>query len=196
MASLDVTVRRTISLEEMRRHLEYLCSFDRTSGTEGEERAVQYVIDQLKAWGVPVEVHEFQAYLSNPVAAVVEVLGNGRRELKAKTKSFSGETVAEGVVGEVVYVPGGANMFRDFDTSGRLESMQLKGKIVLSEGGGRQNMITAQRGGAVGYIHMWPSDEEHIHEGMANPVWGTPTIETVSRLPELPVVTVNHASGA
>jgi N-acetylated-alpha-linked acidic dipeptidase len=195
MAKLDAAVRRQISKREMQKHLDYLCSFVRTAGTEGEHRAVQYVVDQLTAWGVPVEVHEFQAYLSNPVAAVVEVVGAERRALTAKTKSFSGATPPQGVTGEVVYVPGGANMFRDFDTIGRLEAIELKGKIVLSEGGGRQNMIAAQQGGAVGYIHMWPSAEEPIHEGMANPVWGTPTIETVGRLPVLPVVTVNHASG-
>lgn len=196
MVALDATVRRQISKKEMRKHLEYLCSFDRTSGTEGEYRAVQYIVDQLKGWGVPVEVHEFQAYLSNPVSATVETLGDNHRALKAKVKSFSGATPPEGVTGEVVYVPGGVNMFRDFETSGRLAALSLKGKIVLSEGGGRNNMVTAQKGGAVGYIHMWPSDEEYIHEGMANPVWGTPTIETYERLPELPVVTVNHASGA
>lgn len=195
MATLEAVVRRQISKVEMQKHLEYLCSFDRTSGTEGEYRAIGYVVDQLRGWGVPVEVHEFQAYLSNPVAARVETLGGERREIKAKVKSFSGATPAGGVTGEVVYVPGGANMFRDFETSGRLAAMSLKGKIVLSEGGGRNNMITAQKGGAAGYIHMWPSDEEDIHEGMANPVWGTPTIETCERLPQLPVVTVNHNSG-
>ena len=195
MASLDATLRRKISRKEMRKHLQYLCSFDRTAGTEGEYRAVQYVVDQLTSWGVPVEVHEFQAYLSNPVAATVETLGAGARQVKAKVKSFSGATPDGGVSGELVYVPGGANMFHDFETIGRLEAMQLKGKIVLSEGGGRQNMIAAQRGGAVGYIQMWPSNEEQIHEGMANPVWGTPTIETYTRLPDLPVVTINNASG-
>lgn len=185
-----------ISAAEMQKHIEFFCEFDRTAGTEGEYRAVDYIVDTLKTYdGVEVQVYEFDAYLSYPRSAAVEVVSPVKEQLAAKTRSFSGSTPDDGVVGEIVYIPGGSDMFRDFETHRHFRGRDLAGKIVLSEGGGRQNMIAAQELGAVGYIHMWPSDEEYLHEGIVTPVWGTPTPETAGTIPKIPVVTVTNRSG-
>lgn len=192
-----------LSAEELMRHVKYLCTLDRTSATEGEYKAVDYVVAELEAAGMQVQVHEFDAYLSYPISASVAVLKKTQdgsvpeveMTLHAKTRAFSGTTPPEGVKGELVYVPGGSDMFTDFDTKEKLEKKQLAGKIVMSEGGGRQNMIAAQKLGAIAYIHMWPSDEHVLHEGIVSPVWGTPTPETVENIPQIPVVTVTHADG-
>jgi hypothetical protein len=189
-------ILEAISGEEMRKHIEFLCGFDRDSGTEGEYRAVEHLVNTLEQYdGVQVKVYEFDAYLSYPRSASVEVVAPVPEALKAKTRSFSGSTPPEGVTGEIVYVPGGSDMFRDFETSGRFAGKDLAGKIVLSEGGGRQNMRAAQELGAVGYIHLWPSDEEYLHQGIVTPVWGTPTPETAGNIPRLPVVTVTNRTG-
>jgi len=183
-----------ISADEMGTHLERICSWDRLSGGPGEAAAVDYVVDVLRGYGVPVEVHAFEAYLSNPVLGRVELLGSDR-PIKAKTRAFSASTGEEGVVGELVYIPGGSDMFRDLDTKERIQALDLRGKVVLSEGGGRANMIAAQAGGAVGYIHMWPSDEDYVHEGTVSPVWGSPTPESFALLPRIPVVQVTAREG-
>lgn len=62
-----------VSREALWETLEFLNTVDRTSGTEGEFAAVDYLVEKLRAWGVPVEVHEFQAYLSYPVKAWLRV---------------------------------------------------------------------------------------------------------------------------
>src|SRR5690606_22666047 len=195
LEQLERRVLESVSGEEMWRHMEYLCQTDRTSGTEGEHQAFAHVVETLKKYGLPVEVYEFVAYLSYPVSATLETVSETPESFPAKTRSFSGSTPEGGVIGEVVYVPGGKDMFRDFETKKRLEALDLRGKIVLSEGGGRQNMLFAQEKGAVGYLHLWPSDEEQLHEGIVTPVWGTPTPETVGRIPQIPVATVNQATG-
>ena len=181
-----------VDIKEMRKHLKFLCDIDRTSGTPGEDKSMQYIASVLKSYGVDVTTHEFSAYLSYPVSAKVVVDG---KELAAKTRAFSESTPAGGVEGEIIYVPGGSDMFTDTETVERLEKANLAGKIVLSEGGGRDNMIMSRRLGAVGYIHMWPSDEDVIHEGIVTPVWGTPTPETADSCPKIPVVSVKHKDG-
>lgn len=183
-----------ISADEMWKHLTRICSWDRLSGGPGEAAAIDYVVEVLRGYGLPVEVHTFEAYLSNPILGRVELIGSDR-PIKAKTRAFSASTGEEGVVGELVYIPGGSDMFRDLETKERIQALDLRGKVVLSEGGGRANMIAAQQRGAVGYIHMWPSDEDHVHEGTVSPVWGTPTPETFALLPRIPVVQVTSRDG-
>lgn len=184
-----------ISVEEMWRHLEQICSWDRLSGGPGESDAVDYIAEVLKGYGLPVQIHEFEAYLSNPIRGALEVLGTEGRSITAKTRAFSASTPAEGVTGEVVYIPGGKDMFKDLETRHRIEALDLTGKVVLSEGGGRANMIAAQAKGAVGYIHLWPSDEPYVHEGTVSPVWGSPTPETFGLLPQIPVIQVTKGDG-
>ena len=181
-----------VDVNEMWKHLQFLCDFDRTSGTPGEDKAMLYIADVLKSYGITVKIHEFSAYLSYPISAKVVV---GGKELMAKTRAFSDSTPAGGVEAEIVYVPGGSDMFTDTETVERLKKVNLSGKIVLSEGGGRDNMIMSRRLGAVGYIHMWPSDEDVIHEGIVTPVWGTPIPETADSIPKIPVVSVKRKDG-
>ncbi len=194
--AIEQSVLAAISADEMQKHIDFLCDFDRSAGTEGEYRAVEHIVNTLKSYpGVEVAVHEFDAYLSYPRSASIEIVAPVKEPYAAKTRSFSGSTPASGVVGEVVYIPGGSDMFKDFETHQRFRGLDLSGKIVLSEGGGRQNMIAAQGMGAVGYIHMWPSDEEYLHEGIVTPVWGGPTPETAGTIPKIPVITVTNRTG-
>jgi len=209
MKGVSQTERRLLeelSADELIRHVEYLCQLDRTSSSDGENEAIDYLVRELRALGIPVQVHEFEAYLSFPQKASVDVLGAQcqggcqkgclvEKTLRAKTRAFSGLTPPEGVTGEVVYVPGGSDMFTDFDTKEKLEQRQLAGKIVMSEGGGRQNMLTAHKLGAIAYIHMWPSKEDVLHEGIVSPVWGTPTAATIDNIPDIPVVTITNDDG-
>lgn len=192
MDDAELTFTGEVDVKEMWKHLEFLCAIDRTSGTPGEDKAMLYIADVLKSYGVKVKVHEFKAYLSYPVSAKVVA---GGTEIEAKTRAFSDPTPEEGIEGEIVYVPGGSDMFTDTETVERLKKADLTGKIVLSEGGGRDNMIMSRRLGAVGYIHMWPSDEDVIHEGIVTPVWGTPTPETADSCPKIPVVSIKHKDG-
>jgi hypothetical protein len=71
----------SISVDEMWQHLEQICSWDRLSGGPGEAAAVDYVVEVLKGYGLPVQVYEFDAYLSNPVFGGVEMLGEETRSM-------------------------------------------------------------------------------------------------------------------
>lgn len=192
---LEQALLNEINGDEMFRHLEKICSYDRLSGSQGESDAIDYLVSVLKGWGLDVQVHEFEAYISNPIFGGVDVLGENGFPVKAKTRAFSATTPEDGIEGELVYVPGAKDMFRDYETKQRIEALDLRGKIVITEGGGRANMIAAQAKGAVGFIHMWPSDEPYVHEGTVSPVWGTPTPESMKLLPRIPVVQITNPDG-
>ena len=190
LADLEKRLLVSVSGDEMWRHLEAICQWDRLSGGPGESAAVDYLVAALKGYGLPVEVYEFDAYVSNPIEGSLTVDG---RQIRAKTRAFS--ATADGITGELVYVPGSKDMFKDTETKKRIEALDLRGKIVLTEGGGRSNMIAAQAKGAVGFIHMWPSDEPYVHEGTVSPVWGTPTPESYALLPKIPVIQITQGDG-
>jgi hypothetical protein len=187
----------SIAVDRMWRDLEFLCGFDRASGTEGERKAMNYIAERLRADGIAVDVSAFDAYLSYPIAGSIAVIaGQGLPpEIKAKTRAFSANTPAEGVSGSLVYVPGGTDLFRDTETHKRLAGAGIAGKIVLSEAGSRRNMQAAQEAGAVAYVHTWPSDEDAIHEGIVSPVWGAPTPATAAAFPRIPILSVTKKSG-
>jgi len=180
-------------------HTRRIGSYDRVSGGMGEREATDYVISALKADGIPMLVHEFCAFLSHPGEARVTIFredGADGRNVPAKARAFSGSTPVGGVTGEIVLVQGGTDMFYDYDTWRVLDQMDLRGKIVVTEGGGRLNMITAQKRGAVAYVHVWPTalPGERIPEGVVNPVWGTPEPGNTGAIPEIPVVAVAKQS--
>jgi hypothetical protein len=181
----------------MWRDLEFLCGFDRTSGTDGERRAMNYIAGALRAEGIRVDVHEFDAYLSYPVEGRIDVVAGSdlTPSVATRTRAFSTNTPPDGVTAELVYVAGGHDIFRDVDTYKRLDAARISGKIVLSEAGSRRNMQAAQANGAVAYVHMWPSDEDAIHEGIVSPVWGAPTPDHAGAFPRIPMLSITNASG-
>ncbi|MBA3890782.1 MAG: M28 family peptidase [Gemmatimonadaceae bacterium] len=196
MTDLTTRLLDTVSGNEMWRHLERLVEWDRTSGTQGEFDAVDYIVRTLESYGLPVTVHEYRAFLSYPEhGALTVVHGDATSEIRAKTRAFSATTSAEGVSGPLVSIKGGTNMFKADDAVNQISPESVGGKIVLSESGSRGSMLAAQAAGALAYIHMWPSDEDVIHEGIVTPVWGTPTPESADRLPTIPIISIRHTDG-
>jgi len=199
LSDLEATVMAAIDGREMWQTLEYLNTVDRTSGTDGEFAAVEWIVRKLEEYGVDHEVEEFEAYLSYPVRANLRVVAPVEREIRAKPKAFSRNTPPQGIAGELVFVPvvpdevgvldEKANPDRDF------EGVDVRGKVVLSFRGGPGAVEAAYRAGAVAHVQVWSSGEDAIHEMIATPVWGTPTDETVANLPRIPALTITRADG-
>ena len=196
MNELKTLLPDAISGDEMWKHLKQFCQWDRTSGTEGEYAAVDYLKEVLESYGLPVKVYEYRAYLSYPESGALTIEAAGETvEMAAKTRAFSAATGSEGVTGDVVSIQGGKNMFKADNAVNQISPETVGGKIVLSESGSRGSMLAAQAAGALGYIHMWPSDEGVIHEGIVTPVWGTPTPETAERIPTIPIISIKNVDG-
>jgi len=195
MDTLEEELISNLDIKRMMENLKILVKKPRLSGTQEELEGFQYVQKKVTEYGVDNKLLTFRGYLSYPRFAKVEVGGDEPLTLQAKTRSFSASTSNDGVEGDVVYIPGGSDMFTDTKTIEMLRKTDLKDKIVLTEGGGRQNMIFAQKKGAIGYIHMWPNQDPLVHDSTVSPVWGTPTPEKINLIPNIPVVAITNMDG-
>jgi hypothetical protein len=135
----------------------------------------------MEQWNVPNQILEIENLISVPLHAEVSVIGPEARTLGCITQSFSAETPAEGVEGELIY--GSGDQERD-----------IKGHIVLREGFASPLPIwVAERKGAIGQI--WINAGEFPHNMCISTVWGHPTPETADFLPKTPVVSMNRTNG-
>lgn len=201
MADLTARLMSDVSPNELMRHLEVFAGLDRLSGGEGERRAVEYLAEVLRGYGVRTELLEFESYISYPLEAELLVLEPESRSIPCRTRSFSVPTPPEGIEGELVFVASAPQDERTGHLLGRgdiaaaYRRADVRGKVVLTTGGGPDALKNAQEAGALAQVHMWPSNEDVLHEMIVTPVWGTPTPESASMLPRIPALSVKRRDG-
>lgn len=168
----------------------------RESGTEPEWKAARYIADQLRSWGVRVQIYEPELLISLPRKASLEIVSpEAGRQIRAKTPAFSRSTNGRPVVADVVYVPGARvekieEMFDSQVTAVR----DLRGKVVLTEGLSMPMKVRDyELQGAAAQVYINPGTE--IHEGICTSIWGTPTLAAASRKPATPILCVNRPDG-
>src|SRR5215213_5491750 len=158
-------------------------------------RAMDYVVERLRSFGVPVTVHEPELYLSLPGKARVEVDG---KTFRAKPPAYSADA-RNGFEGELVYIP--ANQADDIDTifdkkldRKGAQQARARGRIVISEGYASPGLVSQfEELGAVGAIAINPGVD--IHWGICTSVWGTPDLDDLPRKPKIPALAVNNPDG-
>jgi hypothetical protein len=192
--------RRLLALideAELKRHLTAITAGERLSGGAGEARAADYVRTVLGQAGIEAAVHHSPVILSNPSSCRLEYDGAaGARTVSAKARSFAASTGGEPVAGRLAYIPAAAlpaHLLEHqlFPPANR----DLAGRIVLSEAGGPAAVMACARRGAVGFIHWCPGNTDLIHEGIVNPVWGTPQPGEDALYPSIPVAAVSGPGG-
>ncbi len=173
-------LRREVSKGNLTQHVEALCRWERVSGKEGELRAAEYIVGVLEELGVPHTLHELKAYVSYPVEAQLRVIAPSPEQIGAITHSFSASTGPQEVVGPLALA-----------SRGELEAKKLGGKVVLTDGMALPWRVKeVEAAGAVAHINACDSPEPH--EMCTSPVWGTPELSQVDRLPHLPVLSINR----
>ena len=92
-AEVADAVRQQVTPEGLARSLDSIVRYDRRSGTEGEDRALAFVLRELRAEGIPTRVDTFEAFVSDPVSASVEAPATDPTfGPEALTVSFAGST--------------------------------------------------------------------------------------------------------
>jgi len=167
--------------DRMRAHLEKLSSFEKLSGSDDAMAAADYIIRVLENDGVDCHLERFDAFLSDPVCASVELPDCGL-VFRARPRSFSADA-PDGVEGILFHDPGESDIG------------MMRGKIVLAYGFDERYCKTIERYGAVGLIQIWTSDDPLIHEDTVSGVWGTPTSDSSLMLPSIPVAGVSLEDG-
>jgi hypothetical protein len=177
----------------MWRLTEVFSELDRTSSTEGERRAADYLEQQLEALGVPHHRYEFDSFLSIPISASLAVTVPESFDISALVPAFSTSTAPGGLAGEMVYVgPTDSEIVttRDEDFAG----IDLEGRIALLRGYPSPELIyQSERAGAVGAVCIAPSPR--LVNMIVSSVWGHPTREDTERLPKIPIVSITETDG-
>ncbi|HEX3722792.1 MAG TPA: M28 family peptidase, partial [Nitrolancea sp.] len=147
-------------------------------------KSFDYIDATLKSWGMAVERYSTICLVSLPGAASLTLSDSGEA-LTCITHSFSTTTGPQGVEAEIVYVGSGNEAGYD--------GVDARGKFVLAEGlAGPPKVGPSEAHGAAGVINI---SGDEIHEMIISPVWGSPTTDTIDRLPTLPHVSIDTATG-
>jgi Iap family predicted aminopeptidase len=186
-ASTSGSWLREVSPDELMRHSREIVRHVRPSGSPGEFAAIDYIVGELRAEGVPVEVHEFSAYVSDPVRASFRIESETPLDVPALTQAFSASTPVTGVTAEILDLGRG--------TAADYSRVEARGKLVLVDGlADPEGVQAAQNAGAVGAVFAATADR--VNEMTVGPIWGTPSPGDVRLLPRIPSVAVSRDAGA
>jgi len=199
-------VQEEVQIASMDEALDSLVQYDRLSGSQGENAAMDYLVRTLEAEGIRVEVDTFLAYVSDPVSADVEVPGTG---FAPEAITVSGSGTALNLQGPLVDM-GSLGDLPEFltetgerfvlDAEGPAGSAELdlypdlRGKIALVTGQPRPDPVTQLTlMGADGVIFVNP--EERLNDLTTTSVWGAPSLLNYHRIPILPVAEIKRSDG-
>ena len=154
--------------ERLKKHLEYLCSFDKLTGEPEALLAVNYLIQTLKEDGISCHTEKFDAYLSNPIHSHLVIDGE---EIPSRPRSFS-ESTSKPLHVPVIYDHGTREAVSLVEQKAFLET--VSGKLVLGYGYDERYAKLLEQYGAAGWVQIWTSGETQIHEepGMGNAGYG------------------------
>jgi hypothetical protein len=165
----------------LQRHLAWFSKVPRDTGGDGEDRAADYLATELEAAGVPVVVHEFDAFLSYPRHASLRTTGPAARDFRCVTHSFAQSTPAEGLSGPLVAVSGPA-------------FAEARGKVALVDGLATPvTILQASQAGCAAIV--FANEDRVIHNMIGTTIWGTPEYDQIDRLPRLAAVSIDVDSG-
>lgn len=196
-ADVEAAVLADVSIDVPWGLVEEFTHLTRLSGSADEAKAVDYITNQLTAFGVPYTVHHPVCLISLPGKATLRTLGEGGREYRIKTPAFSPSTGGKEVTGELIYIPGhqagGINeLFGERRAATGTED--LHGKIVLSDGMGMAARgFDLEKSGAIAALFINPGTG--IHEGITTTSWGSPDLDSLGRTPPVPILTINRPDG-
>ncbi len=199
-ADFESRMRGTVSPRRLQAHLKQFARWHRETGGQDERAAADYIAETLRAHGIVVQIHEFRGFVSFPREATLEILAPERMSIPCRPRSFGGNTPPGGLEGEVLFVGSveedrSKMIFARTGEESEYEGIDARGKVVLGTAGGPDGVKRATEHGAVAYIHMWPSGEDAIHEMIVTSIWGTPTPESIGRLPRIPALSIKKADG-
>src|SRR5262245_28928774 len=177
---LDV-VQKAVSIAEVQKTLDAF-NIDRTSGREGERQAADYLVRTLTEYGVKHVKHDARLYMSWPGLAELSV-PDGSLTIRGVAPAFGASTPDDGLTLDTIDRTGGQPL-----------GPEVRGKIAILSGGvSPDRTLTAQRAGVAGLIQI--DEGEIVHEMIATTIWGSPTTESASRIPRIPIIGIKKSEG-
>lgn len=164
-------------------HTAGIARWVRLSGTEDERKAFDYVADILQGYGLKTIIHEPTCLVSLPLSGSIQVAADD--PIVGITHAYAVSTGPVGIAGELVYAGHG--------TEADLRTAGATGKVALTEGlATPDKALAATRAGvrAVVCISGTP-----VHEMIVSPIWGAPTTDSLSMMPDVAMVSIENEPG-
>lgn len=182
-------LREAVDVDRLREDVDAFVGLDRFSGTDDEWEAAEYVVDRLEESDIDCDLLTAETLISVPETARIEVTTPTSRTIDdAITTAFSASTPGMGVSGEVVYIPD--------VTDETVAGVDVTDRIVLTEGLPRPGPVTTlDKAGATAVVFESVT-QDHLHEMIVTPTWGTPPYEERDAIPDLPVVEIHQRDAA
>jgi hypothetical protein len=178
LSDLEGKIIGSVSSERLMSDTETIAQWVRLSGTEEERASFDYVEDVLRELGLETTRHMGWAYISLPEGADLSVEDTA---VPAITHSMAPETPEGGLELPLVYVGNGSE--EDY------AEKDVRDKAVLVEGIAIPGKArAAEEAGAAACV--FANADEHVHEMIVSILWGSPTPETRTNLPRVPMVSV------
>ena len=176
--SVEADVVNRADARDADAHSRFLSQQPHMAGTPAQARTRDYVISQMKSWGLETEVRSYRVWMPHPISTRVWRVSPNPVELNLvegpiaedttssafpQVKAFNGYGAAGDVSGDVVYVNYG--LIEDY---AQLDSMgvSVKGKIAIARYGRSYRGIKAreaEKHGAVGLlIYSDPADDGFV----------------------------------
>jgi hypothetical protein len=188
---LEKKIFSEYSTDNIRKHIEYLTTLRRMAGTEDELQAARYIENALDGYGIDSQIHEFDAYISHPGKAELEIIAPFKKSIPCLPRIFITPSPPEGLEAEVVFVGSGSDE--------NYQKVNAQGKIVLVMPGPHAGrVIAAQKAeaqGAIAQIHITKAKPGVIGCGQTRNIWGNPAPETLDKVPKTPAVAICYEDG-
>ena len=183
-----------VNLERMMKDIRWLVTNTpyRLAGSLAEYQASLYICDQMKKAGLQVYNDEFYTYNSEPLTSEFEIISPVFESLESLPCAHIHSTKTEGEIFDLVFVGDGSyNSYKNLCVKDKIVLVEVSYAPPVPE----KARIAAEMG-AAGIICMnWGNDEEVIcHRGL-KAVWGNPTENTVSNIPDLIGIGVTRNAG-
>jgi len=180
-----------LDVNQMWEDLRVFSELQRYSGSLDGEKAVDIIMNRLKALGVRATRESYELYRSLPLdASVIIGSGNDKTILGATPYVYSG--CAQDLTGNVIidtFTPG--RHLTQKEQAKRYA--RLAGKIVLTYDATYQFAVQAHKAGALAILTIWGADIPH--HGTLGGVWGTPELDDLNRYPYIPFVELVKKDG-
>ena len=175
-----------IDIQEIATHLDAFEGLQRESGSADEWEASEYIVETLRSYGVDATIEEYEGYISRPQSATVHVTSPRSKTFEnATTTAFSASTPQGGVSGDLMHLESVQSDSGFDDLSDCILYVPNLPKPRYT--------AAADQANAEGILFRSPDD--HLHQGIVSPLWGTPSTENVDHLPAIPVAEVNRTDG-
>jgi hypothetical protein len=184
-----------LDVDRVTRHVEWLTTEtpSRVSGLGQDRKASEYIVRELREYGLEAGIWEFNTYNSQPGEGSLEVISPIKTEVPCIPCAHIAGTPPGGLEAELVYVgPGGEDDY---------ESVDVKDKFVLAEvsyapATPEKARIAWDKGAAGMVLVNWGTKEEDVICMRAlKAVWGNPTTKTFDEIPQVCAVTISRPWG-